>query len=64
MHFWRGTGNARSLYFVLHNGKRYDSKALAGVAVGKQFPTSGPLAATDFSGGEATVKAKLEQTGL
>ncbi len=54
---------ARS-YFVVHDGKSYDSKALAGVAVGKQFPRSGPLAASDFSGGEATVKAKLEELGF
>ena len=58
-----GYGPARS-YFVVHDGKRYDSKALAGVAVGKQFPASGPLAATEFSGGEATVKAKLEELGF
>jgi hypothetical protein len=54
---------ARS-FFVVHDGKRYDSKALAGVAVGKQFPASGPLAASEFSGGEATVKAKLESLGF
>jgi hypothetical protein len=58
-----GYGPARS-YFVVHNGKQYDSKALAGVAVGKQFPTSGPLAPSDFSGGEATVEAKLESLGF
>jgi hypothetical protein len=58
-----GYGPARS-YFVVHDGKRYDSKALAGAAVGKQFPASGPLAAAEFSGGEATVKAKLEQLGF
>ncbi len=58
-----GYGPARS-YFVVHDGKRYDSKALAGVAVGKQFPISGPLTASEFSGGEATVKAKLEQLGF
>src|SRR5271170_5016950 len=46
-----GYGPARS-YFVVHDGKRYDSKALAGAAVGKQFPASGPLAASEFSGGE------------
>jgi putative restriction endonuclease len=54
---------ARS-FFVVHGGKRYDSKALAGVAVGKQFPALGPLAATEFSGGEATVKSKLESLGF
>jgi hypothetical protein len=58
-----GYGPARS-FFLVHNGKRYDSKALAGVAVGKQFPASGPLTASEFSGGEATVKAKLEQLGF
>jgi hypothetical protein len=58
-----GYGPARS-YLIVHNGTRYDSKAVAGVAVGKQFPASGPLTATDFSGGEATVKAKLEQLGF
>jgi MrcB-like, N-terminal domain/AAA domain (dynein-related subfamily) len=58
-----GYGPARS-YFVVHNGKRYDSKAIAGVSHGKQFPTKGPLAAHDFSGGDATVKAKLEQLGF
>jgi hypothetical protein len=58
-----GYGPARS-FFVVHDGKQYDSKALAGVAVGKQFPTSGPLTASEFSGGEATVKAKLEQLGF
>jgi hypothetical protein len=53
-------GPART-YFVLHEGRRYDSKALAGAAVGKQFPDDGPLKAAVFSGGEATVKAKFEQ---
>jgi hypothetical protein len=58
-----GYAPARS-YFVVHDGKRYDSKAIAGVAVGKQFQASGPLAASEFSGGEATVKAKLEGLGF
>jgi 5-methylcytosine-specific restriction protein A len=58
-----GFGPARS-YFLVHNGKRYDSKAIAGIAIGKQFPTSGPLAHSDFSGGEATVQAKLESLGF
>ncbi len=56
-------GPARS-YFVQQEGRRYDSKALAGAAVGKQFPGEGPLKASDFSGGEATVKAKFEQLGF
>ena len=39
-----GYGPARS-YFVMHKGNQYDSKAIAGVAIGKQFRASGPLAA-------------------
>ena len=38
-----GYGPARS-YFVVHDGRRYDSKAIAGVAHGKPFPTEGSLA--------------------
>ncbi|WP_218136259.1 HNH endonuclease [Nonomuraea jiangxiensis] len=40
-------------YFIIHNGRRYDSKAIAGVAhrgVGGR-----PLRAAEFSGGSATV---------
>ena len=36
-------------------GTDCDSKAIAGVAYGKQFPSQGPLTADSFSGGEATV---------
>ena len=56
-------GPARS-YFLVHDGKRHDSTAIAGVAVGKQFPGSGPLASSDLSGGEATEQAKLEPLGF
>jgi len=51
-------------FFVLHDGAYYDSKAVAGVAHGKQFPAEGPLRSGDFSGGEATVRAKLEALGF
>jgi len=54
---------ARS-YFVLRDGRRYDSKAIAGVAVGKQDPSRGPLRPNEFSGGDATVRAKLEALGF
>ncbi len=57
-----GYGSAKS-YFVQHNGKGYDSKAIAGVAVGKQFPERGPLRNNEFSGGEL-VKQKLESLGF
>ena len=36
-------------------GTDCDSKAIAGVAFGKQFPELGALSAESFSGGEATV---------
>jgi 5-methylcytosine-specific restriction protein B len=58
-----GFGQARG-YFVARNGKLYDSKAIVGAAVGKQHPDLGPLRSADFSGGEATVKAKLEELGF
>lgn len=43
-------------------GTDCDSKAIAGVAYGKQFPELGALNAESFSGGEATVVSLL--TGL
>ena len=55
-----GFGRARE-YFVQQDGRFYDSKAIAGVAFGFQHPDRGPLRARDFSGGEATVEAKLEE---
>jgi len=58
-----GFGEARD-YFVLRNGRLYDSKAIAGAAFGFQYPSIGPLKANQFSGGESTVKAKLEQLGF
>lgn len=54
---------ARS-YFVVHDGKSYDSKAIVGAAYGFQFPSQGPLSANDFSGGDATVRPKLEGLGF
>lgn len=58
-----GFNPARS-YFLVHDGKRYDSKAIAAAAVGFQFPADGPLTANEFSGGEATVRRKLESLGF
>jgi 5-methylcytosine-specific restriction protein B len=51
-------------YFVRHDGKLYDSKAIIGAAHGYQHPDRGPLRSTDFSGGEQTVQRKLEQLGF
>jgi hypothetical protein len=51
-------------YFVRHNGRPYDSKAIAGVAHGYQWPDRVQLRASDFSGGEATVRRRLEALGF
>lgn len=53
-------------YFVIdpRTGMEADSKAIAGVAVGKQYPESGPLRSSEFSGGDATVASRLESLGF
>ena len=53
---------ARS-YVLVHNAKRYDSKAIVGVAHG-YLPGKEPLTASDFSGGEATVGRLLRRLGF
>jgi hypothetical protein len=58
-----GFGRARR-YFVRRNGQYYDSKAIAGAAVGFQYPEDGPLQHSDFSAGEHGAKARLEQLGF
>lgn len=58
-----GFGAARS-YFLVHDGRRYDSKAIVGAAHEFQHPSLGPLRASDFSGGEATVARLLENLGF
>lgn len=58
-----GFGRSRS-YFIERNGKLYDSKAVAGVAVGKQHPDRGALRPADFSGGEDTVARTLRDLGF
>jgi len=45
-------------------GTDCDSKAIAGVAYGKQFPDQGPLTADSFSGGESTVVPALTKLGF
>jgi 5-methylcytosine-specific restriction enzyme A len=51
-------------YFVLHNGNRYDSKAIAGVAHGFAGHGSKPLSPAEFSGGEKTVAKRLRELGF
>jgi hypothetical protein len=58
-----GFGHARR-YFLVYGGKHYDSKAIAGVAHGFQFPGRGALKSEGFSGGNATVKKILEKLGF
>lgn len=58
-----GFGRSKS-YWLIHNEKRYDSKAIAGAAHGYARPDLGPLKAAEFTGGEASVQSKLEQLGF
>lgn len=51
-------------YFLSWQGRLYDSKAIVGAAHGYEFPAEEPLGSADFSGGEATVKRKLEALGF
>jgi len=46
-------------YFLLHDGRKYDSKAIAGVAY--QFQHGGKVTHRDFDGGEKTVARALER---
>jgi 5-methylcytosine-specific restriction protein A len=50
-------------YFLVHNGQRYDSKAIAGAALAFSGAGNDPLSPQDFSGGEKTVKPALERLG-
>ena len=56
-----GFGPARR-YFLLRDGRRYDSKAIVGAAHG--YEHGRPLSSADFSGGEATVMTLLESLGF
>jgi hypothetical protein len=56
-----GFGEAKGLYLV-RDGKRYDSKAIVGAAIGR-LPGRTALKARDFTGGIASVVRVLEQLG-
>jgi hypothetical protein len=58
-----GFGQARD-YFLIDQGERFDSKAIAAAAHGVQFPQAGPLKADQFSGGDITVRRKLQELGF
>ena len=47
-------------FFVIHKGRYYDSKALAGAAHGYLGRSKNPLPKEVFSGGEASVRAFLQ----
>ncbi|WP_313484792.1 DUF3883 domain-containing protein [Stutzerimonas kunmingensis] len=60
-------GYGKSRDFLVRDpktGTDCDSKAITGVAFGKQFPEQGPLTADSFSGGEATVVPTLTRLGF
>ena len=50
-------------YLLVHDGKRYDSKAIVGAAHGF-LPGEQPLTPGEFSGGEATVGRLLRRLGF
>jgi 5-methylcytosine-specific restriction enzyme A len=61
--FLRSTGFGRAhTYFLEHDGRVYDSKAIMGYAHG--VSTGAPLGPGDFSGGEQTVAPRLEALGF
>jgi hypothetical protein len=57
-----GFGPAR-FYFLVHERKLYDSKAIAGVAYGYQYPERGVMRAAEFTGGGPVVRT-LEKLGF
>ncbi|GLO43379.1 hypothetical protein PPUN15366_50270 [Pseudomonas putida] len=65
--FLKRYGFGKSRDYMVHNprtGEPCDSKAIVGVAFGKQFPNQGVLRAEDFSGGEMTVVPLLQALGF
>ena len=53
-----------SRYWILHNGRRYPSKAILGVAWYYEDLARPALHPSQFFGGEATVQRKAEQLGF
>ncbi|WP_336333203.1 DUF3883 domain-containing protein [Pseudomonas putida] len=65
--FLKRYGFGKSRDFMVRNprtGEPCDSKAIVGVAFGKQFPNQGVLRAEDFFGGEMTVVPLLQALGF
>lgn len=51
-------------YLLEHEGRRYDSKAIAGAAFGHVRGASSPLRWDEFSGGVATVVPLMRRLGF
>jgi MoxR-like ATPase len=51
-------------WFLERDGRLYDSKAIFGVAVGYQHPERGTMWNNEFSGGEGSIKTRLEDLGF
>ena len=51
-------------YFLVYEGKTYDSKAIVGAAYGYEFPGQEPLRWNELHGGKRTVQRKLEELGF
>lgn len=58
-----GFGRAHR-YRLVQAGRSHDSKAIAGVAHGYQFPASGPLRSADFQGGLMGAAGRLRRLGF
>lgn len=55
---------ASTEYVLEHNGKEYDSKAIAAVAHGIAFPEEGTLKWSEFSGGRMSAAGRLDKLGF
>jgi hypothetical protein len=58
-----GFGRSRD-YELVHDGKRYDVKAIVGAAHGYEFPQVGPLSSAEFGSGARSTVPKLESLGF
>ena len=58
-----GFGRSKA-FWIVYEGNRYDSKAIAGAAYGYEFPDRGPLPNDTFSGGEQGVADTLRALGF
>lgn len=63
--FLRRYGYGRALgLLVKHEGRLYDSKAIAGVALGYQYGPGARLSGHNYTGGKATAVRALERLGF